>query len=76
MVIQHLSRVDAQAPGRFLGFLRPYLRQWGSAQYRMAGIAVSHGNELDGMSKRHELRSCSAEMQFAIVGMRPDAENS
>jgi hypothetical protein len=42
----------------------------------MTGIAVSHGNELDGVSQGHELGGCSTELKFAVVRMRPDGENS
>jgi hypothetical protein len=75
VVIQYLGSVNAQAAGRFLGFLRSYLRQRDSAQDRMPGIAVSQGNELDGMSKRHELRGCSTELKLAVIRMRPYTEN-
>jgi hypothetical protein len=41
----------------------------------MAGIAIGHGKELDGMSKGHELRGCSTELKLAVIRMCPDAEN-
>jgi hypothetical protein len=42
----------------------------------VARVTVCHRDELYGVSKGGELRSRSAELKFAIIRMRPDAENS
>jgi hypothetical protein len=76
VMIQHLMRVNPQAPGRFPGFPCSHLRQRRPFQDGMPGIAVCDGNELDSMSQRYELGGCSTELKLAVVRMRPYAENS
>jgi hypothetical protein len=42
----------------------------------MPRVAIGQRNELHRMSKGDELGGSSAELKLAIVGMRPNAENS
>lgn len=75
MMIEQLGRLDAQSPGRLLGFRRPQGGEFDSTQYLMPGVAVGHGQELYGMSKSGEFGGCSAELKFAVVRVCSNAEN-